>query len=295
MLVALRHMKPTKPKRLLLCTDFDETITHQDTTSVLFGLTANSYEQVVTQYENESNDLRKRYEAQWQQTSNRKFDSAGLHEFLDGYSSVDLRSQHRVVASHILQGIPRQELVKAARTVGIRPNVVETLQLADDWKIISANWSTELVRNVMLQAGVANDSEHIISNDLKVDEQGLTTGEIDVNVQSAVDKAKWIEKLRAKEADSMIVYVGDSAMDLLALLAGDVGIWVAPDVATTSATLLQKLVNNYGVDTHPLFGYTSLHDCAAAAKASATNESPVIFTMAEWSQLKTIVEGDLQN
>ncbi|KAK1931906.1 Bifunctional TH2 protein [Phytophthora citrophthora] len=287
-------MFPTKPKRLLLCTDFDETITHEDTTSVLFGLANNSYGQAVTQYEDESNELRKRYEAQWQQTSSRKFDSEGLHEFLEGYSLVDLRSQYRVVTSQVLQGIPHQELAKAARTVEIRPDVVETLQLANDWKIISANWSTEVVRNVMLEAGADNKTKHIISNELRVDEQGLTTGEIDVKVQSAADKAKWIEKLRKEDTDSTIVYIGDSAMDLLALLTADVGIWVAPDTTTNSATLLQKLVGNYGIDTHPLFGYTSLHECVAKASGVA-NERPVLFTMTKWSQLKTIIEGNLQN
>ncbi|KAL3672052.1 hypothetical protein V7S43_002716 [Phytophthora oleae] len=295
-MLAARHMNklPAIPKRLLLCTDFDETITHQDTTSILFVLAANSYGQLVTQYEDEASELLKRYEAQWQQTSSRNFDSAGLHEFLEGYALVDLRSHYRVVASRVLQGIPHQELAKAARNVEIRPNVVETLQLADDWKIISANWSTEVVRTVMLQAGVATETTHIISNELKVDEQGMTTGEIDVKVQSAVDKAKWIKKLRAKDTESTIVYVGDSATDLLALLAADVGIWVAPDTATTSATLLQKLVDNYGVDTHPLFGYTSLRDCVAKA-SDAANERPVLFTMTEWARLKAVAEGHFQN
>ncbi|RAW27185.1 hypothetical protein PC110_g16419 [Phytophthora cactorum] len=254
------HRAATR-RPILLCVDFDETITLHDTTSLLFQLSSSSastQQQLVTQYVDEVSKFIRRYETKWQQqehSSNRSrsFDCAGLREFLEGYAAVDLRSVQRVVECRALKGIQHQDLVKAASSVQIRPNCAETLAVADEWNIISVNWNKKLVESVMTQAGVAHEAIQITANEMKVDRQGVTTGEIDVKVQSPMDKAQWIDKVQSMYAGTQptVVYVGDSATDLLALLAADIGIWIAADdTATSSAKLLRQLAENYGIDVH---------------------------------------------
>lgn len=96
-----------------------------------------------------------------------------------------------------------------------------------------------------------------------MDKRGVATGEMDVKVQSPMDKARWIDKVRSMHAETQptVVYVGDSANDLLALLEVDVGVWLASGTSSSSSQLLQQLVENYGVDVQPLTTYSSLADC----------------------------------
>lgn len=160
----------TKTPSVLLCTDFDETITQRDTISLLLQLTSSSastQQQLETQYVNEVGDYLKRYKAKWLQqecTSNRSFDGAGLREFLEGYAAIDLSSLQRVVKCRALQGIRHQDIVKAASAVQIRPNCAATLAAADEWKVISANWSKELVSSVLTQSGIAVETAQVIAN-----------------------------------------------------------------------------------------------------------------------------------
>ncbi|KAF4046581.1 putative HAD-like protein [Phytophthora infestans] len=283
----------TSRRPVLLCVDFDETITLRDTTSLLFQLassTASMQQQLVTQYVDEVGEFLSRYKTKWQQRGNNpnsSFDGAGLREFLGGYAAVDLRSVHRVVKSRVLKGIRLQDLVNATSSVQIRPNCVDTLALADVWKIISVNWNKSLLESVMSRAGAAHDPTQIIANEMKTDQQGVTTGEIDVKVQSPMDKAWWIDKIRSMYSATQptVVYVGDSVTDLLALLAADVGIWIAPDeTGSNSAKLFRELVDHYGINIHPLMNCTSLGDCVAYAK-------PVLYTATDWAEINAILSA----
>lgn len=109
---------------VLLCTDFDDTITQRDTTSLLFQLAScskSTEQQLVAQYVTELEELLKSYDSSWgQQGRVSKFDRAGLRDFLEGYAAVDLRSTQRVVECRALQGIRRSDIVAAASTVQLR-------------------------------------------------------------------------------------------------------------------------------------------------------------------------------
>ncbi|ETI50281.1 hypothetical protein F443_06135 [Phytophthora nicotianae P1569] len=280
---------------ILLCVDFDETITVRDTTSLLFQLSSSSastQQQLVTQYVDEVGEFIGSYETKWRQreltsSRSRTFDDAGLHEFLEGYAAVDLRSVQRVVECRALEGIRHQDLVKVASSVQVRSNYAETLALADDWKIISVNWNKKLVESVITQAGVVHEPTQIIANDMKADQQGVTTGEINVKVQSPMDKARWIDNVRSMYAATKptVVYVGDSATDLLALLAADVGIWIAAaNTAASSAKLLHQLVENYGIDLHPLM------NCGSVG-GRIHNDRPVLYTVTDWAQVQSILKS----
>ncbi|KAL4109437.1 hypothetical protein PRIC1_001137 [Phytophthora ramorum] len=292
----MRFLRPKKPP-ILLCADFDETITQRDTTALLFHLASSPVslqQQLITQYESEAGAFRGSYELKWRSGRNVRsnFDDAGLREFLDGYATTDLRSLQRVVECRALRGICRPDIVAAAGQVELRADCVETLGTVDEWKVISANWSEELVRSVLQSAGVEIQATQIIANDLKTDERGVSTGEIGVKVQTPVDKARWVTELRETSGEKKVVYVGDSANDLLALLEADVGVWLTSDAASSSSRLLQRLVDNYGIDVHPLTSYESFVECATQRGAG---DRPVLFTTTDWSQLRTLVQAHRQN
>jgi hypothetical protein len=125
----------------------------------------------------------------------------------------------------------------------------------------------------------------------------MTTGEIQVQVQSPMDKAKWIGELRGAQVkgtcNPTVVYVGDSTNDLLALLEADVGVWLAADTGTSSAILLGKLVENYGIDVQPLNCCSSLGECVV--KAESGGGRPVLFTMNNWGELKAVLKERPRN
>ncbi|KAJ8577696.1 hypothetical protein ON010_g1510 [Phytophthora cinnamomi] len=228
---AMSRFATARTPSVLLCTDFDETITQRDTTSLLFQLAcspASTAQQLVTQYVTELDELLKSYEGRWatqQQEHERNFDAEGLREFLRGYAATDLRSTQRVVACLALRGIRRPDIFAAAGAVQLRANCAKTLAAVEQWEVLSTNWSTELVAAALQHAGVATASTQIVSNELKMDEHGVSTGEIDVTVQSPVDKERRVAELRSRQGDeqSVVVFVGDSATDLLAMLEADVG------------------------------------------------------------------------
>ena len=157
------------PPPLVLCADFDETITLRDTISQLFQLascSASKQQQLEAQFAKEMDDYLKHYEAKWMcaATSSKSFDGTGLREFLEGYATIDLRSLERVAKCRALQGIHSHALVEAARTVPIRSNCADTLAAVDEWKIISANWSKDLVSCVLAQSGIAVETAQVIVN-----------------------------------------------------------------------------------------------------------------------------------
>uniref|UniRef100_M4BDQ1 Uncharacterized protein n=1 Tax=Hyaloperonospora arabidopsidis (strain Emoy2) TaxID=559515 RepID=M4BDQ1_HYAAE len=203
------------------------------------------------------------YKAKWRlRTSpSRSFDKVGLHAFLKGYAAADLRSVARVVKCRALQGIRHQDLVQAASIVPIRPNCADTLAAVDEWKVISANWSTRLVSSVLAQAGVSIGT---------------------IETMQIIGNARCVNEARLKRADMQptVIYVGDSANDVLAMLEADVGIWLVVD--DTASSLLGQLVKAYSIDVRPLMTDCSIAECATIAACR-----PTVFTMTDWAQLQS--------
>ncbi|CEG38698.1 HAD-like domain [Plasmopara halstedii] len=292
--------KVSKARPILLCTDFDETITQHDTTSLLFELATSTSvsirQQLMTQYANETDEFVRHYKIMWQrQNQNQKndfvseFDDAGLREFLEGYAAVDLRSMQRVVEDRALKGIRLDDLIKASTEVRIRPDCIETLASIDKWIVISVNWSRKLVETVMDESGVTFDTTQIIANELEMNAESVTTGIINVKVQSSMDKERFVNHARMmqKDTQSILVYVGDSVTDLLALIAADLGIWMVSDASTSSTKLLDQLVKFYRIHVHPLIKFNSFRECIA----KASDDRPVLFTVSSWAQLKSFIES----
>lgn len=97
--------------------------------------------------------------------------------------------------------------------------------------------------------------------DLEVDTDGVTTGAIQLCVQSPRDKAQWVERIRTSETqqaarkertggtlDPLALFVGDSANDLLAMLAADVGV----SLQSRTDSSIERLAMRYGIRLVPL-------------------------------------------
>ena len=52
--------------------------------------------------------------------------------------------------------------------------------------------------------------------DFDMDENGVSTGDIHMSMQSALQKDKCIQKIRKKTRNGVILFVGDSLNDILA-------------------------------------------------------------------------------
>ncbi|GAB9477741.1 Had-like domain, partial [Globisporangium polare] len=228
-----------------------------------------------------------------------RFDAPGLRAFLDGYAAVDLQSISRVVSSTLLQGIHKQDLLERASEIELMAESVDVLTAADASYVISSNWST-----AMLDATLNSDSGRqkikIITNDLEMDAAtGVTTGAIQLRVQSPGDKAQWVQRIRKDEAlnsthndkshqlgreqrrEPLVVFVGDSANDLLAMVEADVAVAL---VSSTESSFI-KLVKQFGAEVEPISSRRSLAECARDSEEAKAQGRQLLFTATTWAEI----------
>lgn len=122
---------------------------------------------------------------------------------------------------------------------------------------------------------------------------GVTTGAIQLRVQSPRDKAHWVQRIRADEAlssrhnqqhqqEPLVVFVGDSANDLLAMVEADVGVLLTS--GTDSASFAQ-LVNRFGADLEPISNRKSLAECARDSQKAKVQCRQLLFTASAWVEI----------
>ena len=85
--------------------------------------------------------------------------------------------------------------------------------------ILSANWS-----ETFIEGAVEGLCDSVVTNRLLFDEDGYSTGEIQLRVVSAHDKWRHFRAHQSKIGKT--AYVGDSISDLRAIIEADVGILV---------------------------------------------------------------------
>lgn len=138
--------------------------------------------------------------------------------------------------------------------------------------------------------------------DLEVGADGVTTGEIRLRVQSPSDKADWVERIRAGEAavdggdvrnsssataKPLLVFVGDSANDLLAMTAADVGVSLKSETDSS----IGKLATRFGVTLTPLTSEerASLVDCERVSQEARARGEQVVFTARSWAEIASAI------
>ncbi|GIX05799.1 MAG: hypothetical protein KatS3mg115_0202 [Candidatus Poribacteria bacterium] len=217
--------------RAILCADYDETLTVEDTIHLLPQLAACELSQTerrrfLERWERDS----KWYYSRWEQVFTDALDALSslppdpqgrLEALHRAFLDLERESIQMVVQEGYLRGIRRERLIRAGRQVRFHPEARETLQAAAQagyrlW-VLSVNWSRDLIA-----AGLEDLPVEIVSNDLVFDASGRSTGALQGGLHSGFDKREELRALRKKGGP--ILYIGDSITDLLALLEADVGI-----------------------------------------------------------------------
>lgn len=169
--------------------------------------------------------------------------------------------------------------------VGIRPHCGSILKQVmmqldtNTWglAVLSINWCPSLISASLqphLDDGQSDNMPIIWSN--RVDSK---TGNVELPIPGAVAKQEKIASLRTDStSDGIIVYIGDSSTDLLAILEADVGILFGGSSSTIA------LAEQYGVTIKPLSERTSM------ASANNTDE-PIIWTTDCWSEIEAQMKG----
>ena len=200
-----------------------------------------------------------------------RFDRPGLEAALAAMDAVSDAVTDRVSESGILAGIEEGEVAPALaewtgapqppiRPPALRDGCTETLAAAaaDGWRlgVLTLNWCAPLVHAYLplLRAAQA----HVWSN--SIDAAGVISSEVNGAAAKRAVIARLVRESRQAEprggqeapADRgaapppQVVYIGDSATDLLAMLEADVGILVGNSEST------RHIARRFGVRLEPL-------------------------------------------
>lgn len=137
----------------------------------------------------------------------------------------------------------------------------------------------------------------VSSNDLVYDENGVSTGEIAVNVSGSFGKHQRFLALAAAAREtptsseplsrSITIYVGDSITDLLAMLDADVGIVVG------NSETFENVANAFGIAIRPLASaYMALDETGKLRKgASDPAGQQCVYRASRWAEIDVFLFG----
>jgi len=120
-------------------------------------------------------------------------------------------------------------------------------------------------------------------------EESVSTGEIDIKMQSPLDKVEAFTSVlnQSSSEKRLSVYIGNSVGDLLCLLKADIGIVVG------SSLSLRKVGKQFGVFFSPLY------PGVVAKQRWFTEESSfgyrglsgILYTASNWSEIQAFILG----
>ncbi|ANB13670.1 hypothetical protein AWJ20_4613 [Sugiyamaella lignohabitans] len=226
----------------VLVTDWDETVTSEDTMAVLSQAAYDHKTNFHPPWEYFGDMYYKDYEKYACNYNERRGSLQEEAEFLSGLKQVELESVTRVENSGLFKDVPESMVRSQASKVKIRQGWWDVLSLATKNKvpivILSVNWSDVLIEEVLSLHGfdTTNSSIRIYANKIQVDDEtGLATGKLgghpilgSAGIRTAQDKLDILKKIRSQKlsgkATESIAYFGDSSTDTLALLEADLGV-----------------------------------------------------------------------
>ena len=227
-----------------LITDFDETITQQDTINPMVQLAAKQSANPASML-SAWEDLSKWYLSQFRQPNPPSlFDAPSLESFLDHYHCmVEEVSLQKVVQQRFLAGIEPYQLRQLGQQTAKKPFANQVLSRLKEAQvrieILSANWSTDLIFGA-----VGDLCDQVYSNNLVFDRTGpdapaITTGEIQLHITSARHKQARLKQSMSQRGltttTGAIAYIGDSITDLLAICSADIGLLIGDNQLTHQA------------------------------------------------------------
>ncbi|TMW63620.1 hypothetical protein Poli38472_002561 [Pythium oligandrum] len=288
-----------REEKVVVCADFDQTISTHDTIYLLFEAATlrrtnqddkKKHQQAVDCLVNQYISEMKQFMATVADlnTEAKVFDREGLERFLDQFSAVDMSSIQRVIESRALRGVHETDLLALGAKIEIMDGCLDVLSRAAHVCVVSSNWSALMIEHKLRTSSeTAGCLQHlqIVSNDLDVETTGVTSGSITLRMQSPSDKATWVRKMQAQKGRPT-VYIGDSTNDLLALLEADVGIIVTKELRGTLKWVCQR----FGIDVVSITECGSFQECTMRAnKHTRENSRMLLFTASDWSQISNII------
>ncbi|KAI7904152.1 uncharacterized protein BX663DRAFT_504118 [Cokeromyces recurvatus] len=258
----------------LILIDFDQTITQHDTIASL-GQFALSFahssipwsfftDAYLQDYRNHRNYL-ETHQRHWPNNFKAFIDQ------LNSYRHVELASLQRVSQHNVFKGLSHHDLVMAGRqlsTTELQPGLITTLLSQTYYqpqiRIISLNWSKDWIMGFLKHHLPTLTKEQIFSNDLRFNEQGICTGEIEASILTASDKQHIIQGLK-KQLKTF--YIGDSLGDIEALVEADIGIIIGKDKGL--------------IDALARYNYHPEEDVSKSSK---------LYRVNQWNQVKQILD-----
>ncbi|KAJ3057413.1 hypothetical protein HK097_007592 [Rhizophlyctis rosea] len=207
-----------------LILDFDETITSSDTIFVIAETAYNCRSSTNSPTNNipSWSFFQKTYFSEW---SDHKPPSppptpslTSLRTHIQSYREVEQTSLTRVQKAGALAGGDRASLFEAGRRIETRLGWADAVkqfvalnggkESSASVKIVSLNWSKDLIMGVVNAAGLADviKKENIISNDLEFSADGKSTGNILGGILTGVDKA---DHMGFAESGGASICIGD--------------------------------------------------------------------------------------
>ncbi|KAF8066297.1 TH1 [Scenedesmus sp. PABB004] len=232
------------------------------------------------------------------------YDGAGLAAVCEALSDFDVAMNQVVIDAGVLKGLTRADAAAAAAPIELRPGAAHVLAAAAAaglrTAVLSVNWSTTLVQEVLRAGGAApggaaapaaggapgQQAPDLRANELAWDADGVSSGSIECRVQCARDKGAAMRELLAEHRGGgagagAVVYVGDSASDIPALLEADYGIVIGANA------LLRRVLAAFGVPLRPLAAAPLEPPAAGGERRGA----PSLYEAASWEEVGAFVFG----
>lgn len=270
----------------LFVTDFDETITTEDSMELVGAAAYKHKPEFSPRWDFFANAYAADFKDHCSGQNNDSTDSSCISEttlereerLQRGMHVVEDKSVRRVEASGLFCGVPLERMLDQAVNVKVRDGWWQLYRQLSARKvsvvIASVNWSAELIGEVMRRghtSALSGDSENeycvecarVFANEMEIDKNGQFTGRMKSVLRTGADKQLLLRELKGtlaaenvtqSAADNahgetqrgLVCYCGDSGTDFLALLEADIGIIVG-----RRASLLSK-AKDCGVDVVPL-------------------------------------------
>ncbi|KAK6205650.1 HAD-like domain-containing protein [Scheffersomyces amazonensis] len=252
-LVRLRKIGSPAWRPDLIITDWDETVTSEDTIKLVAQVPYDNNDNLEPKFQYFTDIYLasyKKYVAEfYQQYGNRdSLDKEIL--FQRGMKQVELSSVTALANHKIFANLSENQFARQASNIKLRPGFVDCFRSIQKLNIpiviLSINWTSILIKQALRDAGLDCDYANFLVNEFEFDDNHITTGNwVETpSIRTALDKLELTKQLIANSTNS--VYLGDSSTDLLSLLHVDTGI-IIPD------TSLAKSIQNYAFAKDKLY------------------------------------------
>lgn len=201
-----------------------------------------------------------------------------LDDALDALDAVSTSVTHKVSSTKVLSGLPTstadmQQMLdhnlEYKNGVKLQKGCIKALSkaIAKGWKfgVLSINWSPQLIDAALLQPLREDfyESDLFTTEEEELNKKSLlplheilwsnkidSDGRIELVVPGAIEKRERLRMLRPLEKytsdNHILIYIGDSATDLLGLLEADIGILVG------QSSTINSFAKHWGIRLAPL-------------------------------------------